>query len=475
MEKEKQELEILKAKSPYSLPDNPSQSGWSAKQIKEKFYSGLIYLYSLFKEHRVDNETLIAEMKALVDEINAQYTAILNGVEKDSEGNVIAKTYAKKENLMDGSFPVLSYIDEEGNSKTINVLEATLNTLENNFILFKNFIETNGIKKALEAEKAKKDSEGNVIKDFYASISHLRDSLSGYYSKDEVDSNYATKSELFSKNYNDLTDKPTIPTKVSELENNSGYVTETAINEVKETVKTLGNKVDANENDIENKVTEINQQIENIKKVLTSDDTDFDTLQELVNALKNNVSSISDLFSELSKKVDKVSGKDLSTNDYTTEEKKKLKGIEAGANNYILPTDVVQDGSYVHTDNNYTTEEKNKLAGLSNYDDTSVKNALDNKANKSELFSKDYNDLTNKPTIPISANEVGAYTKEETNELLQNLLNRIIVLEQKVNENTNTNTTAVVGGDTLILTNANVENNTLKINGGSVTNETLTI
>ena len=37
-------------------------------------------------------------------------------------------------------------------------------------------------------------------------------------------------------------------------------------------------------------------------------------------------------------KVDKVSGKGLSTNDYTTAEKNKLAGIAEGANNYTLPT-----------------------------------------------------------------------------------------------------------------------------------------
>lgn len=42
----------------------------------------------------------------------------------------------------------------------------------------------------------------------------------------------------------------------------------------------------------------------------------------------------------------------------------KLQGIEANANNYVLPIDVVQDANYVHTDNNYTTDEKNKLAGI---------------------------------------------------------------------------------------------------------------
>ena len=45
--------------------------------------------------------------------------------------------------------------------------------------------------------------------------------------------------------------------------------------------------------------------INSIKKILTSDDTDLDTLQELVNALKNNVSRISDIFYQLNLKVNK--------------------------------------------------------------------------------------------------------------------------------------------------------------------------
>ena len=97
-------------------------------------------------------------------------------------------------------------------------------------------------------------------------------------------------------------------------------------------------------------------------------------------------------------KVDKVTGKGLSTEDYTTAEKTKLSGIEtgaqvnikpdwdaaAGADDEILnkpllatvattgdyddltnkPQNLVQDANYVHTDNNYTTTEKTKLAGI---------------------------------------------------------------------------------------------------------------
>lgn len=47
---------------------------------------------------------------------------------------------------------------------------------------------------------------------------------------------------------------------------------------------------------------------------------------------------ISKIKSALAGKVDTVSGKGLSTNDYTTDEKNKLAGIAAGANAYTLPT-----------------------------------------------------------------------------------------------------------------------------------------
>ena len=46
---------------------------------------------------------------------------------------------------------------------------------------------------------------------------------------------------------------------------------------------------------------------------------------------------------KLDKKVDKVDGKGLSTNDYTTTEKEKLAGISENANNYVHPTATAAD------------------------------------------------------------------------------------------------------------------------------------
>lgn len=90
----------------------------------------------------------------------------------------------------------------------------------------------------------------------------------------------------------------------------------------------------------------------------------------------------------LSGKVDKADGKVLSSNDYTTAEKNKLSGIAEGANKTTVDTALsststnpVQNkavntalGNKVDkvtgkglSTNDYTTDEKNKLAGLANY------------------------------------------------------------------------------------------------------------
>ena len=45
---------------------------------------------------------------------------------------------------------------------------------------------------------------------------------------------------------------------------------------------------------------------------------------------------LNNLQDNLDSKVDKVSGKGLSTNDYTTDEKNKLAGIESGANKTVI-------------------------------------------------------------------------------------------------------------------------------------------
>ena len=77
------------------------------------------------------------------------------------------------------------------------------------------------------------------------------------------------------------------------------------------------------------------------------------------------LASKSELSYALLLKVDKEAGKQLSTGDYTSQEKVKLAGISENANNYILPSDVVHDANYVHTDNNFTNSLLVTLGNLS--------------------------------------------------------------------------------------------------------------
>ncbi|WP_259391658.1 tail fiber protein [Paenibacillus sp. 1011MAR3C5] len=64
----------------------------------------------------------------------------------------------------------------------------------------------------------------------------------------------------------------------------------------------------------------------------------LDTLQELADALNNDPNFAATVTTQLAGKVDKESGKGLSSEDYTTAEKSKLAGIAAGANNYAHPS-----------------------------------------------------------------------------------------------------------------------------------------
>lgn len=78
--------------------------------------------------------------------------------------------------------------------------------------------------------------------------------------------------------------------------------------------------------------------LQKIQDVIGAAPEALDTLQEIAKALNNDANFAGTITNELSKKVDKITGKQLSTEDYTTVEKNKLAGIEEGANKYIHPS-----------------------------------------------------------------------------------------------------------------------------------------
>ena len=108
-------------------------------------------------------------------------------------------------------------------------------------------------------------------------------------------------------------------------------------------------------------------------------------------------------------------------NNYTSQEKTKLGGIEAGAEVNVQsdwnatsgdafiknkPNNIVTDASYVHTDNNYTTAEKNKLAGIASGAEVNVQSDW----NQTTTTADDY--IKNKPTNVSSFNNDAGYLTE---------------------------------------------------------------
>lgn len=105
----------------------------------------------------------------------------------------------------------------------------------------------------------------------------------------------------------------------------------------------------------------------------------LNTLKEIATALNDDPNFAATITTQLAGKVDKVTGKQLSTEDYTTTEKQKLAGVQDNANNYIHPT--THPGSIVTEDTTHrwtTDNEKSNWNDAYNKEHThSNKSILD--------------------------------------------------------------------------------------------------
>ena len=126
--KEENERSLLKQNSPYALPDDPAESGWSTAQIKEKFYSGLLYLHRLLCEYRDSNGESVSSISQKVNQLDALINDIRTGsyAAKDDDGNAIKSTYAKLAEIVNGNVASLKYITEGGGKENINAIEPRL-------------------------------------------------------------------------------------------------------------------------------------------------------------------------------------------------------------------------------------------------------------------------------------------------------------------------------------------------------------
>jgi len=129
----------------------------------------------------------------------------------------------------------------------------------------------------------------------------------------------------------------TVPTKTSQLNNDSTFQTSAqVVAAINTAISKSGHasfqKVDA--------VPKADAAQENILYLVMNTTTKHYDIYAKIKGSSDSYTMelLDDTTVDLSGKVDKVAGKGLSTNDYTTAEKTKLAGIADGANKYVHPT-----------------------------------------------------------------------------------------------------------------------------------------
>lgn len=220
----------------------------------------------------------------------------------------------------------------------------------------------------------------------------------------------------YSGSYIDLSNKPNIPTKTSELINDSNFVSNSDLSESyynkSQTDNLLSLKV--NKNDLSTVATSGQYSDLSGLPSIPSKTSDLTNDSNFVSSydLSTNFYSKTQTDTLLGGKVDKITGKGLSTEDYTSSDKNKLANIEQEANKTIV---VNQTGTS-------TTDVMSQNA---------VTVALGTKADVNNLstvaISGSYNDLLDKPSIssviPSVVQTTGSST---TNVMSQNAVTTVI-------------------------------------------------
>ena len=166
----------------------------------------------------------------------------------------------------------------------------------------------------------------------------------------------------------------------------------------------LAAKFDAEDNNIKDTYSTKEYVTQKISELVNSAPETLDTLNELAAALNNDSNFATTIIAQLGTKVDKVEGKQLSTEDFTTALKTLLESLPEEINSkYIKPSDGIPK-----TDLSQEVQESLDKADSAVQD---ISSKLD-----SSVYTKDKKTFALKSEIPttLPASDVSAWAKEET-------------------------------------------------------------
>ena len=295
-----EELQKIKDNSPFSLPDSPSESGWTSAQIKEKFWKGLIVLYDIINSDRDALEEKLGLVDSTLEDLNGVAKVMPRAI-ADEDGVSIKNGYVKLSSLTGGLISVLKYIKENGQTGNIYDLETAINTVRTNLeALVSEKFSGEKAKKAIDADyadRAYKDADGNVIKNTYVKQSSI-DSLASLIT------GIANGTSVVDKARKDQ-DGNRIDLTYIKIANIVDSLSSTSTTQ----------PLSANQGKV------LDAKIAAVLALLQSNDTDLDTVQEIVTYIKNNKSlidgvttskvSISDIVDNLTSE---ITSKPLSAN-----------------------------------------------------------------------------------------------------------------------------------------------------------------
>lgn len=242
--------------TPKSLPKNAAESGLGADLLQEKFYAGIFYLHDLLEEARNAYASADSELSSRIDTLQTALTQ-LTGRVATLEAN--HSYYAALANQVE-------ILQTMVNSRTssISSINSAITTITSNITTLRSDI-VNG---TISAYKAVRDGDGNIIKTTYATLAALG----------------LTNTEI-TKIKNGET------TVAKAASDDEGNVIKTTYVKKSDVVDAL-NDTSTNKPLSANQGKELRDLITGIQNLLASNDTDLDTIQEIVAYIKSNKSLI---------------------------------------------------------------------------------------------------------------------------------------------------------------------------------------